>query len=263
MRRIGGNPVPPGVPSVRPQYPVPFPRVGFPPDTAIDINMNKPAPPSRHKGEKLRNQARNKLKIKEDPTDDGDTSVGERCFIEEAAKEAEVLLMENRSTIFHPSPSVLDFLSIRGLVPLSRPNPRLPWARWLCNVCKFHCKDLTKVREHLASPRHQMQVQRLQLEMTLKLLPPPTVNHLLGVQSMLDTVVTLVGLSPEELIHRATVTHQLEQLLRHHIPDCEVQMFGSSLSGFALHDSNLDLNLSSTKLLPYIAIQARVYKSLV
>ena len=65
----------------------------------------------------------------------------------------------------------------------------------------------------------------------------------------------LVGLSKEDLIKREQVANRVNELMKLHIPGSTVRHYGSSLSGFGLKDSDLNLDLQiPTEIPPHEAL---------
>ena len=65
----------------------------------------------------------------------------------------------------------------------------------------------------------------------------------------------LVGLSKEDLVKREQVANRVNELMKLHIPGSTVRHYGSSLSGFGLKDSDLNLDLQiPTEIPPHEAL---------
>ena len=60
---------------------------------------------------------------------------------------------------------------------------------------------------------------------------------------MLEKVQKEQGLDEDDLAARKDVAIQVEELLAPRLPGCSVTLFGSSLSGFGLRSSSVDLKL--------------------
>ena len=141
-------------------------------------------------------------------------------------------------------------------------STKFPKAKWLCKLCDYHCDNLAKCKEHFLDTRHSRQARSRELETTLYHLPRANKNHLDCLNSLLATVEREQGLSEADMKLRAGVASTVQQLLAPYLPGCSVRLYGSSLSGFGLKSSNVNLDLQiSDDQLPHLAL-LRTFKIL-
>jgi len=163
-------------------------------------------------------------------------------LLDEAAKDVK-LREKDECTGYKPQPELLRLLGKEGIQLLSVRNPKFPWASWFCQTCDFHLGNLSKVQEHLKAARHLQLGKSRILTTTLRLLPRPSPLHLGGIQVMLEKLNREQGMNKDCLDARKNVARQVEELLAAQLPGCTVTIYGSSLSGFGLRSSSLDLKL--------------------
>lgn len=154
-----------------------------------------------------------------------------------------------------PPETVLQFLADHGVKKLLHKKAKVPWALWCCHLCDHHLKDVAKAVDHLESQRHHLQVKSHDVLVTLQQLPVPSAAQLAGVQKMLELIEKEEGLSSSALEERAVIAKQVEELLAPHLQGCSVQPFGSSLSGFGLCSSTLDLDVEVGDLTPQLVLR--------
>jgi len=142
-----------------------------------------------------------------------------------------------------PPATVLQFLADHGVKKLAHKKTKVPWALWCCHLCDHHLKDVAKAVDHLETQRHNLQMKSHAVGVTLQQLPMPSVDQLAGVQKMLELVEKEEGLSSTALEDRLVIAKEVEELLAPHIQGCSVRVFGSSLSGFGLCSTTLDLDM--------------------
>ena len=157
---------------------------------------------------------------------------------------------------FDPPAAVVQFLEDHGVKKLSHKKAKVPWALWWCHLCDHHLKDVSKAVDHLETKRHNLQVKSGAVTVTLKQLHKPSADQLAGVQKMLEQVEEEEGLTPSALDQRLEIAKEVEQLFAPHLPGCSVQAFGSSLSGFGLSSSTLDLDLEVDDVTPQLVLRS-------
>ena len=142
-----------------------------------------------------------------------------------------------------PPATVLQFLADHGVKKLVHKKAKVPWALWCCHLCDHHLKDVAKAVDHLESQRHSLQSKYHAIHITLQQLPIPSADQLAGVQKMLELVEKEEGFASTALEDRLVIAKEVEELLAPHIQGCSVRAFGSSLFGFGLCSSILDLDV--------------------
>jgi len=194
---------------------------------------------------RTKKKSENIINIGEDEDDDEDDVMeprkkeGEMLFAQEALKESSLEKPQEHEY----STSVTDFLGSKYIHLLKKKSVKFPRARWFCRLCEYHCDNLTKCGEHFRDNRHSRLSRVRQVETTLYHLPRPNKHHLDSLNSLLLQVEKEHGLSQADLEMRKSVADNLHGLLNRHIPGCTVRLYGSSLSGFGLKTSNVNLDL--------------------
>merc|ERR1719228_1274011 len=153
---------------------------------------------------------------------------------------------QNNDTEFKPSKEIVEFLAGKFLYPLAHKSTKFPRARWFCRLCEYHCDNLAKCREHYLDTRHSRLSRTKEVETTLYHLPRPNRHHLDCLNSLLASVEKEQGLSTSDLNTRQAVAQSVHSLLQEHIQGCTVRLYGSSMSGFGLKNSNVNLDLQIT-----------------
>jgi len=166
----------------------------------------------------------------------------EIVFAQEAAQEAAI---ENQEE-FKPSEAVMGYLAGKYLYPLTHKSTKFPRAKWFCRLCEYHCDNLAKCREHFIDTRHSRLSRTKEVETTLYHLPRPNRHHLDCLNALLASVEKEQGLCASDLNMRQAVAQSVHSLLQEHIHGCTVRLYGSSMSGFGLRNSNVNLDLQIT-----------------
>ena len=91
--------------------------------------------------------------------------------------------------------------------------------------------------------RHNRLIKMQELETTLFHLPKPGRHHLDSINQLLLKTEKEQGLPLKEIQFRKALAARLTNLFQTSIPGCTVRLYGSSLTGFGLIDSGLNLDL--------------------
>ncbi|KAH3697170.1 hypothetical protein DPMN_084659, partial [Dreissena polymorpha] len=160
------------------------------------------------------------------------------------------------------TPAVLTELEKERIFPLKKKSTKFPKAMYFCRLCDYHCDSVALSRQHCQDARHRRRNEIRQQDQMLKNLPHPSPRHLQALDGLVDEIFSTHGLSSEDLVHRHKVALDIQEFIMQHIPDLRVQVYGSSLTGFGLKDSSLDLDLVYPEGANPAHCLARVYKLL-
>eukprot|EP00095_Tigriopus_kingsejongensis_P012512 maker-scaffold455_size166772-snap-gene-0.33 protein:Tk12512 transcript:maker-scaffold455_size166772-snap-gene-0.33-mRNA-1 annotation:"terminal uridylyltransferase 4" len=122
-------------------------------------------------------------------------------------------------------------------------SPKFPHAQYYCRLCDYHCDTLTICISHIKDTRHSCLAHRQELETTLFHLPKPTRPHLEQLEPVLRAIELEHGLTRADRQLRAALAERISQLVAQMVPQATVRLYGSSLSGFGLQNSALNLDL--------------------
>lgn len=150
---------------------------------------------------------------------------------------------EIESPEFRPSPEVLAELEEQFLYPLKKKSLRFPKAKYFCRLCDYHCDSLVVCKRHITDTRHRRLKEAKDLETTLKNLPPATDAHVSAVDKLITSVSEQMKATPETITTRRELVSQLSDLLATKVKGCRLEMVGSSICGFCLKTSDVNIDI--------------------
>ncbi|PNF19443.1 hypothetical protein B7P43_G03611, partial [Cryptotermes secundus] len=130
------------------------------------------------------------------------------------------------------------------IVLLDKKSAKNPKALFLCKLCKYLCDSVTVVEKHILEKRHQRAVEEEAERVTILNLPPATPEQLKYLDNLLREEVKLHGLSDTDILARQNIAAVLGNTIEKIMPGFTVRLYGSSLSGFGLKQSDVNLDLS-------------------
>ena len=149
----------------------------------------------------------------------------------------------------------IPFLAGKYIFPLAERSVKFPRARWFCRLTEYHCDNITKCLDHISEPRYQRLARMRELDYTLNHLPSPAPHHIQCLDILLDKIWTENGLSETDMKERQAVAESVDKELAVRLAGCRVSLYGSSLTGFGLKLSNINLDLSITdQYKPHLAL---------
>ncbi|XP_029826435.2 terminal uridylyltransferase 7 isoform X1 [Ixodes scapularis] len=131
------------------------------------------------------------------------------------------------------------------VLPLKKRSKRFPRAIFYCHLCHRHFDDNWYVEKHLEQEQHQLRLSVSEMRMDVKNIPHPVKVQVKAIDSLLQSVSGF-GLTKEKVELRKAFAEKLEASLRETLPDIKLTLHGSSVNGFGLYDSEVNLDLSST-----------------
>ncbi|XP_064604614.1 terminal uridylyltransferase 4-like isoform X2 [Liolophura sinensis] len=140
---------------------------------------------------------------------------------------------------------VLEDLGVSGIFPLKKKSIRFPRANFFCRLCEFHCDRIQDCKEHMKDRRHIRRLEISKGDKQLKDIPTPSSSHLAALTHTVTQLSEKYGLSESEMHQRQVVVAALQENLQLLIPNLTLQLYGSSVTGFALKtsDANVDIIL--------------------
>ncbi|KAG1670310.1 Terminal uridylyltransferase 7 [Nymphon striatum] len=148
------------------------------------------------------------------------------------------------------------------IFPMKNVNPKFPLARFFCKRCDYHCDNMQIVCRHIAGDRHSVLKFEWDLKRTMEHLPPPTKDHEQVLTSLLCHLFTPYHLSDEDLLARKTILDRLKEVLLASLPECELQLYGSSLTGFGLKSSDLNIHLHIPQKIDHATVMSKAFEIL-
>ncbi|XP_072172612.1 terminal uridylyltransferase 7-like [Diadema setosum] len=151
---------------------------------------------------------------------------------------------------------------------LSKKSIKFPRAQYYCRLCNYHIDTVPLCWTHIDQSRHNRLAKAKESENFFKNLPPPSKAHAQALTELLQRVEEEHSLTGSEMNVRLGIARRMESNLQSYLPECRVKLYGSSLSSFGFHDSdvNLDVEAPNEKLASKVlvavsqAIAARVDK---
>lgn len=173
------------------------------------------------------------------------------------AGPGQVGMQEVESPDYRPSPEVLAELQEQFLFPLKKKSIRFPKAKYFCRLCDYHCDSLIVCRRHIADARHRKLKEAKDVETTLKNVPSPIEAQVAAVEKLILEIVEEVKVTPDMMRTRKEVVKELNKLLAAKVEGCRLEMVGSSVSGFCMKTSDINIDVvMDENLNPSIALLA-------
>ncbi|KAL4236653.1 Terminal uridylyltransferase 4 [Mactra antiquata] len=141
------------------------------------------------------------------------------------------------------TPEILIELEEERIFPLKKKSSPFPNARYFCRLCDYHCDNIPVCKQHAEDARHRRRKEIMLQDKMLKNLPTPSQSHIAAIDSLIEEIWTLHGLTDEELSNRLQVSNIIQSTLNKALPDISLEPFGSSVTGFGLKDADLNMNL--------------------
>lgn len=134
------------------------------------------------------------------------------------------------------------------LIFLTKQNDRFPGAIFFCQLCSFHC-DKDNLHRHLASEKHKSSKEFRNKEELLWNLPHPAESQSRAVTRLVNSIYEEKGLQMCEE-YRQRIVDRLNSIVQEKNTEiiCKFQLFGSSVSGFGLKDSDVNIDLIVTSI---------------
>ncbi|GFX61180.1 terminal uridylyltransferase 4 [Trichonephila clavipes] len=124
--------------------------------------------------------------------------------------------------------------------------------KFQCHLCSHNTDMRDNIIKHLNSKTHQSSKTQNDLDMMLPFLPGPIPHQTDAITDVLKTLALQHGLKKEDLDTRKTLSLKLKIFVETQLPNCSVQLIGSSANGFGLKNSEVDfvLNVPSHDSIP-------------
>jgi len=209
-------------------------------------------PRHKHEREQPRNDSEKQRKIKKRQKAEGERSdtcgdlegeeapcTTEKFLLSQANKEAKLPNPQD----YKPPEPVIQFLAAKYLRPLKEKSTKFVRAKWFCHLCEYHCDNLSKCYEHYTDTRHSRLTRLKEIDFTLENIPSPNKLQCDSLNSLLANNQKEFGLSQEDVEYRHLVANTIGEMLEEQIPGSKIRLYGSSLTGFALKSSNINLDL--------------------
>uniref|UniRef100_T1JHR9 CCHC-type domain-containing protein n=1 Tax=Strigamia maritima TaxID=126957 RepID=T1JHR9_STRMM len=142
-----------------------------------------------------------------------------------------------------PPPDVQEFLEKNFIHPLKKRFSKFPRALFFCRLCDYHCDTITVCERHIKDSRHQKNRDNRELEITLHSLPDPYEPHAKVVNDVISNVAQQYGLSDCDIKEREGLVQEMKDFTLDGLKDCQLRLYGSSLSKFGLKTSDVNIDL--------------------
>ncbi|BFZ16873.1 hypothetical protein BsWGS_19912 [Bradybaena similaris] len=129
---------------------------------------------------------------------------------------------------------------------LKKRSMKYPKANFYCHLCEYHMDLLEDCAKHIKDSKHSRRKEINDTDAILRTMPKPTEEQIAALTAAVDQVYREHGINGEEQTQRTAVVSRLEKMLQQDIPDVAMFMYGSSLTGFGLKTSDINVNLTST-----------------
>ncbi|XP_078526720.1 terminal uridylyltransferase 4 isoform X2 [Lissotriton helveticus] len=126
---------------------------------------------------------------------------------------------------------------------LEKPSPEYTNCHYLCKLCQVHIENIQGAHKHIKEKRHKKNITEKQEENELRSLPPPSPAQVAALRTALLQAAKEHGISDEDFTIRQEIVSEMEKIIRLHLPDCSLRMYGSCLTRFAFKTSDLNIDV--------------------
>ncbi|KAL2089929.1 hypothetical protein ACEWY4_014617 [Coilia grayii] len=140
---------------------------------------------------------------------------------------------------------------------LVKQSPEYPNFQYLCKLCSVHVENIQGAHKHIKEKRHKKNIMEKQEENELRALPPPSPAQLKAVDAAVQEAVRVHGISEEDFQERQAMVTRMEAVIKEHLPECNLRLYGSCLTRFAFKtsDINIDVTYPSSMTQPEVLIK--------
>lgn len=151
----------------------------------------------------------------------------------------------DRREAYSPTKGKLETLKQHRILPLQKKSKRFPRAQFYCHLCHRHFDDVWYAEKHMEQDVHAVKKAVSDLRMDVKNLPYPVDTQCDAISGFVEQVAQEHGLTREEVEQRRRIAEDLEAHIKATLPDVRLTLHGSSVNGFGLKTSNVDMDLSA------------------
>ncbi|XP_078574912.1 terminal uridylyltransferase 7-like isoform X2 [Branchiostoma floridae x Branchiostoma japonicum] len=139
-------------------------------------------------------------------------------------------------------------LELDYIFRLKKRSAAFPSAKYFCRLCQYHCDTPAVCQRHIKeSKSHRVRIQGKRANEELRKIPAPSAAQVSALTVLLERVEQEQGLQETDRTGRHQLADRVQTSIQKTLPDCKIQLYGSSLSGFALKSSNVNLDVSVPK----------------
>ncbi|CAH1773302.1 unnamed protein product [Owenia fusiformis] len=129
------------------------------------------------------------------------------------------------------------------IFPLKKKSLKFPKARFFCRICDYHCDTVEISKRHYKDNRHIRLIELKRGDALLKSLPKPCATHIACLDELIDEVYNTQSLGEECVKSRLEYLDALKVYLRQKLPALELEVYGSTVSGFGLKNSDVNVDV--------------------
>ncbi|XP_059469571.1 terminal uridylyltransferase 4-like [Neocloeon triangulifer] len=139
------------------------------------------------------------------------------------------------------------WLEANFIIVLRKRAVQHPNAQFYCKLCNYYCMSFNHCEQHSQEQKHGKNIKAEAKLTTIKNLPTPTETHFEALTSLLTETYNKEGLTDADKIARCEFATEVDKLISENLPGCNVQVYGSSLTGIALKQADLNLDFIVAK----------------
>ncbi|XP_077450740.1 terminal uridylyltransferase 4 isoform X2 [Stigmatopora argus] len=150
-----------------------------------------------------------------------------------------------------------DRLSRDYIHRLLKQSPEYLKCQYICKLCSVHIEHIQAAHKHIKEKRHKKNILEKQEENELRALPPPSALQFKAINKAVLEAAKEHGISDDDFEHREDVVFRMENIIKKHLSDSSLSLYGSCLTRFAfkMSDINIDVSHPSTMTQPEVLIQ--------
>lgn len=126
---------------------------------------------------------------------------------------------------------------------LEKRSPEYTNCRYLCKLCLIHIENIQGAHKHIKEKRHKKNILEKQEESELRSLPSPSPAHLAALSIAVIELAKEQGITDEDLRVRQDIVEEMSKVIMTYLPECSLRLYGSSLTKFALKNSDVNIDI--------------------
>ncbi|XP_060062190.1 terminal uridylyltransferase 4 isoform X2 [Erinaceus europaeus] len=126
---------------------------------------------------------------------------------------------------------------------LEKRSPEYTNCRYLCKLCLIHIENIQGAHKHIKEKRHKKNILEKQEESELRSLPPPSTAHVAALSVAVIELAKEQGITDDDLRVRQEIMEEMSKIITACLPECSLRLYGSSLTKFALKNSDVNIDI--------------------
>jgi len=134
------------------------------------------------------------------------------------------------------------------IYPLTKKVHHFPSAKYICRLCSFHLDSVPLAHKHIKHKNHKKLMKKKNEDDQLKNLAMPPADSMQAINDLLiNQVLSDVVLDHDDMQIRNRLVDDVAAVIHNDIPECKLELYGSSLTGFGFKTSDVNIDMQFPK----------------